>query len=280
MNENGGAATQIVQVADGELAYRSSTAPRRRHAAFYSRERHWQDRWENAQIVAQSVTSRKRTIIVSPGSDARYLSTGHVVYTLAGSIHAAPFDLRTLKLKSRAVPVLVGVRRSPGGTTAAAQFTVSDTGSLVYIPGPATSVLALRTVVIAGRTSGTTPLALPPAQSQHPRVSSDGTRMVFSRNDAGGSDIWKYSSPAPMRPSDSRSTGTVDSPSGQATAIGCSFNRIATARAASTCCPLTAVAYQRITTTQTPNRTCRSRSRLSEGGCCIRWRGIQPGHSG
>lgn len=54
-----------------------------------------------------------------------------------------------------------------------------------------------------------------------------------------------------MRPSDSRSTGTVDSPSGQATAIGCSFNRIATARAASTCCPLTAVAGpERITTTQ------------------------------
>ena len=61
---------------------------RRRHAAILqSRKATAQDRWENAQIVAQSVTSRKRTIIVSPGSDARYLSTGHVVYTLAGSIH-------------------------------------------------------------------------------------------------------------------------------------------------------------------------------------------------
>ena len=192
VNENGGAATQIVQVADGELAYGPQLLPDGDTLLFTVAKGTAQDRWENAQIVAQSVTSRKRTIIVSPGSDARYLSTGHVVYALAGSIHAAPFDLRTLKLKSRAVPVLVGVRRSPGGTTAAAQFTVSDTGSLVYIPGPATSVLALRTVVIAGRTSGTTPLALPPAQYTHPRVSSDGTRMVFSRNDAGGSDIWRY----------------------------------------------------------------------------------------
>ena len=190
VNENGGA-TQIVQVADGELAYGPQLLPDGDTILFTVTKGTAQDRWEKAQVVAQSVKSRKRTLIVSPGSDARYLSTGHLVYALAGSILAAPFDLRTLTVTSRAVPVLVGVRRS-GASTAAAQFAVSDTGSLVYIPGPTTSVLTLRTVVIAGRTSGTTPLALPAAPYTHPRVSSDGTRMVFSRNDAGGSDIWKY----------------------------------------------------------------------------------------
>ena len=190
--ENGGAATQIVQVADGELAYGPQLLPDGDTILFTVAKGTTQDRWENAQIVAQSVTSRKRTIIVSPGSDARYLSTGHLLYALAGSIQAAPFDIRTLKVTSRVVPVLVGVRRAPGGTTAAAQFAVSDTGSLVYVPGPAAAVSALRTFVIASRTNGTTPLSLPAARYTHPRVSRDGTHIVFGRDDAGGSDIWFY----------------------------------------------------------------------------------------
>ena len=192
VGENGGAVEQIVRVADGERAYGPQLLADGDTMLFTLAKGTGPDRWEKAQIVAQSLTSRKRTTIVSPGGDAGYVSTGHLLYALGGAILAARFDVRTLKVTSGPVPVVVGVRRAAGGTTAAAQFCVSDTGSLVYVPGPATAVSTLRTFVVTGRTGGTTALSLSAAPYMHPRVSSDGSRLVFGRDDAGGSDIWMY----------------------------------------------------------------------------------------
>ena len=54
------------------------------------------DTWDKAQIVVQSLKSSERRILVSGGSDGRYLPSGHLVYTLAGVLFAMPFDLSSL----------------------------------------------------------------------------------------------------------------------------------------------------------------------------------------
>jgi serine/threonine-protein kinase len=97
-------------------------------------------RWDKARVVVQSLKTGERKTVIDSGSDARYLPTGHIVYAINGVLFAAPFDLKHLATVGPGVPVLEGIRRAtttPAGS-AAAQFAVSKTGSLVYIPGPQT----------------------------------------------------------------------------------------------------------------------------------------------
>jgi hypothetical protein len=61
-----------------------------------------------------------------------------LVYALGGVLLAIPFDVGSLSTKGGPVPIVEGVRRSAvaASATAAAQFSVSSTGTLVYVPDP------------------------------------------------------------------------------------------------------------------------------------------------
>ena len=48
--------------------------------------------WNEAQIVAQSVTTNERTVLIRGGRDGRYVPTGHLVYGLNNVLFAVPFD--------------------------------------------------------------------------------------------------------------------------------------------------------------------------------------------
>ena len=87
---------------------------------------------DEAQIVVQSVTTRERTVLIA-GRDGRYLPTGHLVYSLNSVLFAVPFDVGSRQVTGGPVPLVEGVREA--ASTGAAQFSVSTTGSLVYIPG-------------------------------------------------------------------------------------------------------------------------------------------------
>src|SRR5262249_838333 len=88
---------------------------------------------ERAQLAVQSLASGQRKTL-SEGIDARYVTTGHLVYWLRGTLYAVPVDVGRLELVGTPVPVVQGVSRSEGSVSP--NFSVSDTGSLIYIPGP------------------------------------------------------------------------------------------------------------------------------------------------
>jgi Tol biopolymer transport system component len=98
---------------------------------------------------------------------------------LAGTLFAVPFDLGRLEVTPRAVPVVDGVRRGAGQTVAAgiAHFAFSDSGSLVYLPGPST--VQQSDLILFDRKGNTEALKLPPSNYQVPRVSWDGGRIAF-----------------------------------------------------------------------------------------------------
>ena len=50
------------------------------------------DRWDHGQIVAYSVKSRIRKVLIEGGSNPRYLPTGHLAYAVGGSVYAMAFD--------------------------------------------------------------------------------------------------------------------------------------------------------------------------------------------
>ena len=86
------------------------------------------------KIVVQSLKSGERKELFA-GDAARYLPTGHIVYALGNNLFAVPFDLNTLEVTGGPVPVVEGVLRAGG----APQYAVSDSGTLVYMPGTASA---------------------------------------------------------------------------------------------------------------------------------------------
>ena len=68
--------------------------------------------WDDAQIVAQSLSSGERTIVLEGGSDARYLPTGHLIYALGNGLFGMAFDADTLSVTGGAVPLAQGLLRA------------------------------------------------------------------------------------------------------------------------------------------------------------------------
>jgi len=110
------------------------------------------------------------------------------VYAYGGALFAIPFDLRRLTVTGGPVPILEGVRRTI--TTGAAQFGVSNNGTLIYIAGPATGgQLAL---TFLDRKGSPDWLKLPLAPYATPRISPDGKNVAFGLDDGREAAIWIY----------------------------------------------------------------------------------------
>jgi hypothetical protein len=92
-------------------------------------------RWDQAQIVVQSLRTGERTVVLRGGSDARYVPTGHLVYALEGGLFAVAFDADRLEVQGGAVSVVEGLMRAGGGANpaATANYGVSEQGTLVYV---------------------------------------------------------------------------------------------------------------------------------------------------
>jgi serine/threonine-protein kinase len=74
-----------------------------------------------SQIAVLDLTTRTVTVVASGGSDARYVSSGHLVYVTDGAMRAIAFDLDGLKTRGDAVTVLPRFRSAEG----ASEFHVS-----------------------------------------------------------------------------------------------------------------------------------------------------------
>ena len=98
--------------------------------------------WDVAQVVVERLATGERTVVVEGGSDARYLSTGHLVYALGRTLLAMPFDVDRLEVAGGPVPLVQGVSRA--GRSGAAHADVSQTGALVYLPGDRVVLTRLR----------------------------------------------------------------------------------------------------------------------------------------
>jgi serine/threonine protein kinase/WD40 repeat protein len=149
------------------------------------------ERWDKAQVVVQSVKSGARKLLVNGGSDARYLPTGHIAYAIGGSIYAVAFDLRTLTVTGEPFPILEGVRRALAGVTGMADFSVSDTGTLAYVPGPAMTGGGVAFTRVDWQGVGT-PLKLSPGPYASPRAAPDGTRVAMESTDGRETFIGVY----------------------------------------------------------------------------------------
>jgi serine/threonine-protein kinase len=183
VSDSGGEAKQIVAVEQGRFSNGPLILPGSR-AFLYALG--GVDYDADSQIFLQSFQTGEKRVLFQPGTDVRYLPTGHLVYIRGGALLAAPFDLDRLEVLSTAIPVAEDVMHDPMGT-GAAQFSVSDDGTLVTITG-----FARRRLVWMDRSGQSEPLPLPESSYMEPALSPDGRRLALMIREQTGTDIWVY----------------------------------------------------------------------------------------
>jgi eukaryotic-like serine/threonine-protein kinase len=144
--------------------------------------------YEDADIVAYSLSSGQRKVLLEKGYYPRYLPSGHLLYVHEGTIFASSFDAKRLELTGKPVPIVEGVVTASGN--GGAQFSVSDTGTLAYVPGHrATQNLG---IFWMDRDGKFTPLREATGDYYELKFSPDGTRIALELSDGTHSDTWVY----------------------------------------------------------------------------------------
>jgi eukaryotic-like serine/threonine-protein kinase len=145
----------------------------------------------NLEVAVQSIGTGERRNLVG-GTQPRYAPSGHLVYVQGGSLMAVPFDSQRLAITGTAVPVVDGVRQSGGG---AAHYSISATGSLVYVPGSSVGFQGVpmfqRRLVWVNRSGVEQPLAAPSHAYLFPRLSPDGRRVAVAIYEQE-TQVWLY----------------------------------------------------------------------------------------
>ena len=135
--------------------------------------------WSNANIVAQSIETGERKVVLEGGHFARYAPTGHLVYAQNGNLLAIGFDAKRVEVTGKAVQLIQGVTTNE--LLGHAQFAIAANGTLAYIPGTASGASVFqRTLVWVNREGKEEPLGAPPNPYHHPKISPDGARVALT----------------------------------------------------------------------------------------------------
>jgi hypothetical protein len=131
--------------------------------------------FDEARIVVFSPETGRKKLLVQGGTHPRYSPSGHLLYAYDGKIFAVRFDLARLAVEGQPLTILEGVLMSRN--TGVANYDVSASGDLAYIPGICDE--GLRTLVWVDRNgkAKTAPLAARPYL--HPRLSPDDSRLAI-----------------------------------------------------------------------------------------------------
>ena len=138
------------------------------------------------RIVIRSLETGEEKELVQGVTFGRYVTTGHLLYAQEGTLMAAPFDLDSLELTGDPVPVLEGVMQSSIG---AMQYSYSDTGSLIYVPGTYNEVD--RTLAWVDRQGIIKPLEIPRRTYDDPKLSPDSQQVAVQFKVSAG-NVWTY----------------------------------------------------------------------------------------
>ncbi len=141
--------------------------------------------FDDARVAVLSLETGKLTELIKGGSYGRFVAPDHLLYCRAGAVLSVPLDPKRNAVTGPSATVLDGVVTYP--LTGAAQFAVSEAGSLAFLPGGSTE--AKRTLTWVDRQGRATPAGPEPAAFQTLQISPDG-RSVALDIDGANANIW------------------------------------------------------------------------------------------
>jgi serine/threonine-protein kinase len=163
----------------------------------------YRETYEATTIEVFSRKTKQRTVLLTDGLFARYVSSGHLVFARDETLLAVPFDLAALKVTGGAIPVVEDLAIADGDGYAS--YDVAPNGTLAYLP--ASSYRPDLEIELVDRRGLARPALPDPARYDNPRLSPDGTRIAVDIAPKGGAaDIWVF-------PVGGRGTRITDSPS-------------------------------------------------------------------
>jgi len=186
---SGGSPSPAGELADGELVQRWPQALPGGTAILYTGAS-VASYYVAANLMIQPLPSGTPKLVLAGGYYGRYVKSGHIVFIREGALWAVPFDLAALKMTGLPAKVLEGVHSNKAG--GGAQFSVSDAGTLVYLPGEGAGSAIKRAMFWMDATGATTPLQTEETDWSWPRFSPDGERIAFSISDGSQSDVYVY----------------------------------------------------------------------------------------
>jgi len=185
----GGTPEMVVEMAEGEFADGPQLLPGGEWLLFALAGS--AQGWNNADIVAQSLLSGERKLLIPGGTQPRYVPTGHLMYAHDGTLFAVPFDAGSLEVTPGPVPVVQGVRAA--GFTGAVDYGFSTTGHLAYVPGTGGGELTVgASLVWVDREGSVEALPVEPRIFIEPRLSPDESRIAVQVGSDDDSDIWVF----------------------------------------------------------------------------------------
>src|SRR5439155_4441095 len=183
----GGTAERLTTLAPGEAAHRWPQVLPGGRAVLYTVSTATGN-FTNAWLAVQPLPTGTPHIVHRDGSYGRYLPSGHLTWVHDGNLFAAPFDLAALVVTGPAVPMVPGVVSSTNNGSA--QVDVSQSGTLVYLPGGENvSAAPLDWLTHDGKT---TPLRATPATWTGVQIAPEGRRLAFSLSEEANQDVWTY----------------------------------------------------------------------------------------
>jgi Tol biopolymer transport system component len=83
------------------------------------------------------LVTKINTVLVQNGFSPKYSNTGHLLYIRDNTLKARTFDISTLTVGKEEITLVSGIRMNPFWGNA--QYSISDEGTLAYIPGTNTA---------------------------------------------------------------------------------------------------------------------------------------------
>lgn len=163
-----------IDFAKGERMHRHPCAVPGSHLVLFTVSTGDAETFDDTRIAVLDTKTGQRRFLVEGGTHPRYSPSGHLVYARGGNLLAVRFDPKRLEITGQPFTVLEGVLMSVN--SGAANFDISATGDLIYVPGVADK--GQRTLVWVDRKGGAEPLSLPARSYLHPRISPDSRQLA------------------------------------------------------------------------------------------------------
>ena len=142
--------------------------------------------YENATIVAQSLATGQRSVLLKGGSYGRYVPAGYLLFVHSGSLIAAPMDAERLKLTGEPMPVLEAV--ASNAVSGGGGFDFARTGLLVFQSGQSLHHESVYEI----SNSAAPQLVATFAGAFTLRLAPDGRRIALSVDQGSSRDVWIY----------------------------------------------------------------------------------------